>query len=162
MFHTVVSIRIIMLRHLKIGVPVPQLLFIDDEPYNLELAIDILQEVIADCTITVTETAHDSIQWLSEHKPDLVIMDIFLPLGQRIEDSLGPRAKEYNDTLRHLGGIAILDFLDKQSNPPKVLTHTACTDFELLEVLGDIVHDRIPKPASVEVLLETIQKELMQ
>jgi len=125
---------------------VPQLLFIDDEPYNLELAINILQEVIADC----------------EHKPDLVIMDIFLPLGQRIEDSLGPRAKEYNDTLRHLGGIAILDFLDKQSNPPKVLTHTACTDFELLEVLGDIVHDRIPKPASVEVLLEAIQKELVQ
>jgi CheY-like chemotaxis protein len=139
---------------------VPKLLFIDDEPYNLELAIEILGEAIDNCTIAVTETAQDSIQWLSEHQADLVIMDIFLPLGNNIQDTLGPRAKEYQDNLRHLGGIAILDFLEKQSNPPKVLTHTACTDFALLEILGDIVHDRIPKPASVEVLLEVIQREL--
>ena len=108
----------------------------------------------------VKETAHESIQWLSEHTPDLVIMDIFLPLGQNIQETLGPRAKEYAEHLRHLGGIAILDFLEKHPTPPKVLTHTACTDFALLEILGDIVHDRIPKPASVEVLLEAIQKEL--
>ena len=138
----------------------PNLLFIDDEPYNLELAIDILSEVIEDCSIVVKETAHDSIQWLTDHTPDLVIMDIFLPLGPNIQDTLGPRAKEYSDNLRHLGGIAILDFLEKHPNPPKVLTHTACTDFALLEILGDIVHDRIPKPASVEVLLEIVQKEL--
>lgn len=138
----------------------PNLLFIDDEPYQLELAIDILSEVIDDCTIVVKENAHDSIQWLSENKPDLVIMDIFLPLGQNIKDTLGPRAEEYSESLRHLGGIAILDYLEKQPHPPKILTHTACTDFALLEILGDIVHDRIPKPASVEVLLEAVQKEL--
>ena len=138
----------------------PNLLFIDDEPYNLELAIDILSEAIDDCSIVVKETAHDSIQWLSEHTPDLVIMDIFLPLGQNIQETLGPRAKEYSDSLRHLGGIAILDYLEKHPHPPKVLTHTACTDFALLEILGDIVHDRIPKPASVEVLLEAVQREL--
>ncbi len=138
----------------------PQILFIDDEPYNLALAIEILEEAIPECSIAVTETAHDSIQWLDEHTADLVVMDIFLPLGKRIADSLGPRAKEYQDTLRHLGGIAILDFLDKRPSPPKVLAHTACTDFELLSILGDIVHDRIPKPASVEVLLEAVQKEL--
>ena len=136
------------------------LLFIDDEPYNLELAIEILNEVVEDCSIVVKETAHDSIQWLSDHTPDLIIMDIFLPLGQNIQETLGPRAKEYAEHLRHLGGIAILDFLEKYPNPPKVLTHTACTDFALLEILGDIVYDRIPKPASVEVLLEAIQREL--
>ena len=138
----------------------PQLLFIDDEPYHLALAIEILEEAIPNCDIVVTETAHQSIQWLSEHTPDLIVMDIFLPLGSKIAESLGPRTKEYQDNMRHLGGIAVLDFLDKRPNPPKVLTHTACTDFELLEILGDIVHDRIPKPASLEVLLEVIQKEL--
>ena len=138
----------------------PKLLFIDDEPYNLELAIDILTEVVEDCSIVVKETAHDSIQWLSENTADLIIMDIFLPLGQNLQQTLGPRAKEYADHLKHLGGIAILDFLERHPDSPKVLTHTACTDFALLEILGDIVHDRIPKPASVEVLLEAIQKEL--
>ena len=138
----------------------PKLLFIDDEPYNLELAVDILTEVIEDCSIVVKETAHDSIQWLSENTADLIIMDIFLPLGQNLQETLGPRAKEYSEHLKHLGGIAILDFLEKNPHPPKVLTHTACTDFALLEILGDIVHDRIPKPASVEVLLDAIQKEL--
>ena len=86
----------------------PKLLFIDDEPYNLELAIDILTEVIEDCSIVVKETAHDSIQWLSENTTDLIIMDIFLPLGQNLQETLGPRANEYADHLKHLGGIAIL------------------------------------------------------
>ena len=138
----------------------PTILFIDDEPYNLELAIDILRESIADCTIVVTETAQQSIEWLSTHTADLVVMDIFLQLGKRIHETLGPRAKEYEDNLRHLGGIAILDFLEKQHNPPKVMTHTACTDFALLEILGDIVHDRIPKPAALEVLIEAVHTEL--
>ena len=138
----------------------PQLLFIDDEPYNLEMVIEILEEIRPDCRIHVTENAHDSIEWLSQHTPDLIIMDIFLPLGERIQDSLGKRAKEYDDTLRHLGGLAILDFLEKQGSPSKVLTHTACTDFALLELLGEIVHDRIPKPAALEVLLEAVQREL--
>ena len=138
----------------------PTILFIDDEPYNLELAVEILRETVIDCSIVVTETAQESIEWLSTHTADLVVMDIFLPLGKNIQDTLGPRAKEYEDNLRHLGGIAILDFLEKQSHPPKVLTHTACTDFALLEILGDIVHDRIPKPAAIEVLIEAVHNEL--
>lgn len=138
----------------------PTILFIDDEPYNLELAVEILRETVSDCTIVVTETAQESIEWLSTYTADLVIMDIFLPLGKNIQNTLGPRAKEYEDNLRHLGGIAILDFLEKQPHPPKVLTHTACTDFALLEILGDIVHDRIPKPAAIEVLLEAVHTEL--
>ena len=41
----------------------------------------------------------------------------FLPLGQNIQETLGPRAKEYSDSLRHLGGIAILDYLEKRHTP---------------------------------------------
>ena len=138
----------------------PNILFVDDEPHNLEIPISILEEVIVDCNIHIAETAHECIQWLMANSVDLLVMDVFLPLGARLKDSLGPRAKEYEDNLRHLGGLAILDFVETLQNKPKVLTHTACTDYELLSILGDVVHDRIPKPAALEVLLEFVQREL--
>ncbi len=138
----------------------PKILFVDDEPHNLEIAIEILTEVIPNCTIQIVQTAHDCIESLIATPVDLLIIDIFLPLGRDLEDFLGPRTKEYEEHLRHLGGLAILDYVDTLQIKPKVLTHTACTDYELLSILGDVVHDRIPKPAALEVLLEFVQREL--
>ena len=138
----------------------PKILFVDDEPHNLEIAIEILTEVIPNCTIQIVHTAHDCIESLIATPVDLLIIDIFLPLGRDLKDFLGPRTKEYEEHLRHLGGLAILDYVDTLQVRPKVLTHTACTDYELLSILGDVVHDRIPKPAALEIMLEFVQREL--
>ena len=62
--------------------------------------------------------------------------------------------------MRHLGGLAILDFVERMPVKPRILAHTACTDYALIEVLGDVVHDRIPKPAPVDILLKEIQRAL--
>lgn len=138
----------------------PQILFIDDEPYNLSMIVDMLPMVIEDCTIHITETAKESTEWLSNNQPDLIVMDIFLPLGSKPQQRLGNRSHQFEENLRHLGGLAILDFIEKMIPKPLVLTHTACTDFSLLEILGDVVHERIPKPASMEMLMEIIQRAL--
>ena len=138
----------------------PQILFIDDEPYNLSMIVDMLPMVIEDCTIHITETAKESTEWLSNNQPDLIVMDIFLPLGSKPQQRLGTRSHQFEENLRHLGGLAILDFVEKMTPRPLVLTHTACTDFSLLEILGDVVYERIPKPASMEMLMEIIQRAL--
>ena len=138
----------------------PQLLFIDDEPHHLSMLMDILPEIIPDCSTHITENAKTSIEWLSSNHPTLIIMDIFLPLGTKTPDRLGTRSHQFEENLRHLGGLAILDFIEKMTPRPMVLTHTACTDFSLLEILGDVVHERIPKPASFEMMLEIIQRSL--
>ncbi len=91
---------------------------------------------------------------------DLVVTDIFIPLGAKPGGSLGPRARRYKETVRHLGGLVLLDELDRVPDPPIVLAHTACTDFELIEVLGDRVADRIPKPAPADVMLRAILEAL--
>ena len=136
------------------------LLFVDDEPENLEWALNILRITLSDARIDVTETVEDTIQHLSEKHYDLMIMDIFIPMGKNAIQTLGPRARQYQDNMRHLGGLAILDYVEKMASKPKILAHTACTDYALIEVLGDLVYDRIPKPAAVDVLLNEIQRAL--
>ena len=41
-----------------------------------------------------------------------------------------------------------------------VLAHTACTDWALVEILGEQVHAQVPKPAPVDVLLRAIIEAL--
>jgi CheY-like chemotaxis protein len=137
-----------------------KLLFVDDEPENLRFAIEILQEALPDSVIILTETVDDTIKQLSNNAFDLVVMDIFIPMGKNLHQTLGPRGKKYEENLRHLGGLAILDFVEKMSVKPKILAHTACTDYALIEVLGDIVVDRIPKPAAVDILLTEVRRHL--
>ncbi len=64
--------------------------------------------------------------------------------------------------MRHIGGIALLDSIEKMSDPPKILAHTACTDFALLEVLGEHVVGRIPKPAPIDVFIKEIHQALKE
>lgn len=134
-----------------------KLLFIDDEPHNVSLVMEILQETFPQAQLQLAENAQDSIDLLSAQPWDLVIMDIFLPLG-KLEHTLGRRAEQYHDNLRHLGGLAILDFVEKMPQKPKIIAHTACTDYALIEVLGSVVDDRIPKPAPLDMLLQSIQR----
>jgi hypothetical protein len=62
--------------------------------------------------------------------------------------------------LIHLGGLVLLDELDRVEPAPRVLAHTACTDYALLEVLGDRVTAQVPKPAPVDVLLRAVMEAL--
>jgi hypothetical protein len=56
--------------------------------------------------------------------------------------------------------VVLLDELDRVNPAPKILAHTACTDFALLEVLGERVTARVPKPAPVDVLLRAVLEAL--
>jgi DNA-binding NarL/FixJ family response regulator len=96
------------------------------------------------------------VQALHAEPTDIVITDIFIPLGVRPRELLGPRARRYAENLVHLGGLLLLDELDRVDPPPKVLAYTACTDFELLQVLGDRVTARVPKPCPADVLLQAV------
>lgn len=136
-----------------------RLLFIDDEPKYVESVTGILKESL-DVEIVLVQTVRQAIHELSETKFDLVVTDIFIPLGKNVREYVGPRARKYEENLKHLGGLAVLDFLDKMTSPPKILAHTACTDYALLEVLGEHVIGSVPKPAPVEVLLREIIQAL--
>ena len=138
----------------------PRLLFVDDEISNIEMAVSILRMSLPEAIIDTTETVEETIEYLSNHKYDLMIMDIFIPMGKDSVRTLGPRARKYRENMRHLGGLVILDYVEHMLHKPRILAHTACTDYALIEVLGEVVYDRIPKPTSVEILLSEIQKAL--
>jgi DNA-binding NtrC family response regulator len=138
----------------------PKLLFVDDEPSNVNWAIDVLKLSIPELFIDLTETVEDTLLLLSDNDYDLVVMDIFIPMGSTAIQTLGPRVRKYQENMRHLGGLAILDYIEKMKNKPRVLAHTACTDFALIEILGDLVYDRIPKPTSVDILVNEIRNAL--
>jgi CheY-like chemotaxis protein len=136
-----------------------RILFVDDEPEQIEVAVGLVREVL-ECEVVVVPTVEAAVACLHEKPFDLVVTDIFIPLGARRGGALGPRARRYQETVRHLGGLVLLDELDRVDNPPIVLAHTACTDFELIEVLGDKVHGRIPKPAPADAMLRSVLEAL--
>lgn len=136
-----------------------KLLIVDDEPHHLAPACRVLRESL-DFDITIATTVSQAIATLLEVEYDLIITDIFLPMGADFKKFVGPRARKYEDDMQHLGGLALLDSIEKMTNPPKILAHTACTDFALVQVLGEIVIGRIPKPAPIDVLLKEVRNAL--
>ena len=131
------------------------ILFIDDEPHNISAVVEILRE-LNEHTLFICTTVKDALITIEEQQIDLVVTDIFIPMGSNIRELLGPRSRKYEDNLKHLGGLVILDELEKRNPIPIILAHTACTDFALLDVLGSHIGVRIPKPAPVDVLLKAI------
>ena len=83
-------------------------------------------------------------------------MDLFIPLGDHPHRVLGPRARRYQEHVEHLGGLVLLEELDRLEDRPVVVSHTACTDHVLLELFGDRVERRIPKPAPLDTLLQNL------
>ncbi len=136
-----------------------RILFVDDEPENVSTVSRVLAEAL-DADVHIATSVEEAVALLHTAATDLVIADIFIPLGSAPRESLGPRARRYSETVRHLGGLVLLDELDRVEPAPKVLAHTACTDFALLEVLGDRVHAKVPKPAPVDVLLRAALEAL--
>jgi len=132
-----------------------RILVVDDEPELLEPSIQLLR-VALEADVRVVTSVDEAVQALHDAATDVVIADIFLPLGERPRELLGPRARRYAENLVHLGGLVLLDEIDRVEPAPKVLAYTACTDFALLEVLGDRVTARVPKPCPADVLLQAV------
>jgi CheY-like chemotaxis protein len=136
-----------------------RILFVDDDPEHVEVVQRTVAEAL-DAEVLVVTTVEDAVAALHATTFDLVVTDIFIPLGTKPRESMGPRSRRYEDTVQHLGGLVLLDEIDRVTPTPKVLAHTACTDLALIEVLGACVSARVPKPAPVDVLLRAVIEAL--
>lgn len=132
-----------------------RILFIDDDPEHVAFVSRLVRDVLG-AEVEVVSSVEDAVAALQRAPCDLVVTDIFIPLGRDARYTLGPRSRSYAENLQHLGGLLLIDELERLPYRPKVLTHTACTDFALIEVLGDAVTSRVPKPAPPEVLLRAV------
>ena len=136
-----------------------RILFVDDEPGHVDVVQRTVSEAL-DAQVVVADSVEAAVRALHEAPFDLVVTDIFIPLGSKPRDAMGPRSRRYEETVQHLGGLMLLDELDRVNPRPKVLAHTACTDMALIEILGDCVASRVPKPAPVDVLLRAVLEAL--
>lgn len=130
-------------------------LFVDDELDNVELIAEILGEAL-DMPVRVEQTVEGAVEQLHDQHFTAVVMDLFIPLGDHPRRVLGPRARRYQEQVDHLGGLVLLEEIDRLERRPIVMSHTACTDHVLLELFGDRVARRIPKPAPLDMLLRNV------
>lgn len=139
--------------------PRPGILFVDDELENVEIAAEILEET-SDRPVRVATSVEEAVSLLHSEDWALVVMDVFIPLGDHPQKVLGPRARKVQEHIEHLGGLVLLEEIERLDPMPMVLTHTACTDHVLLELLGDRVSAKIPKPAPLDTLLHHLMDAL--
>jgi CheY-like chemotaxis protein len=135
------------------------ILFVDDEPENVEIAAEILAESL-EVNVQIAESVEDAVELLHTDSWAAVVMDLFIPLGDHPHRVLGPRATKYQEQVEHLGGLVLLEELERLSERPIVVSHTACTDHVLLELFGNVVARRIPKPAPLDTLLQNLMEVL--
>ena len=131
-----------------------RILFVDDEPENVAVTAGVLRDALG-AEVMVVLTVEDAVRALHEGGVDLLITDIFIPMGERPQGLLGPRARRKAEQIEHLGGLVLLDELDRLPDC-RVLVHTACVDRALLEVLGERHLQRVRKPAPPEVLINAV------
>ncbi|MEQ1570820.1 MAG: hypothetical protein ABMA64_34645 [Myxococcota bacterium] len=132
--------------------PRDAILFVDDEPENVALTADILSDALS-AEVVVAGTVERAVELLQERRWTLVVMDLFIPLGDHPQRVLGPRARRYQEHVEHLGGLVLLEEIERMKDPPLVVSHTACTDSVLHDLFGDRVARQIPKPVPVDTLL---------
>jgi DNA-binding NarL/FixJ family response regulator len=132
-----------------------RLLFVDDDPENVEGIARTLREAL-DVEVVVATTVEAAVLELHRGPIAVVVTDLFIPMGAGLHQAMGPRARRYAEQLEHLGGLVLLDEIDRVEPAPIVLAHTACVDPILLELLGERVYARVRKPAPFEVLLEAV------
>lgn len=139
----------------------PGLLFVDDEPDNVRLLAEILEESL-ELPVEVVDSVELAVERLHDRPWRAVVMDLFIPLGDHPDRVLGPRARRYQDDVEHLGGLVLLEEIDRLADRPIVLSHTACTDHVLLELFGDRVARRIPKPSPLDTVLSNVMEALAE
>jgi len=137
------------------------ILFVDDELDNVQIATEILKEAFEEPVESVN-SVELAVERLLEHPWRALVMDLFIPLGDHPRRILGPRSRRYQDQVEHLGGLVLLEEVERLSYQPLVIAHTACTDHVLLELFGDRVVRRIPKPAPLDTLLHNLLEVLRE
>lgn len=138
----------------RVAEPV-RILFVDDEIEKVEGVAATLREALGiECVVVTTVSA--AIAEIHRAPVDLVVADVFLPLGSDPGAAIGPRARRHREHLEDLGGLVLLDEIDRLDPVPRLLAHTACTEVALLELLGERCEARVPKPAPMEVLLQAV------
>lgn len=135
------------------------LLFVDDDLDNVSVAVGIMADVL-DEPVEAVASVEEAVLRLHDRDWRAVVMDVFIPLGDHPNRVLGDRARKVQKDVDHLGGLVLLEEIDRLDPRPLVLAHTACTDHALLEIFGDRVVHRIPKPAPVDTLLRDIMDAL--
>jgi len=135
------------------------ILFVDDEPENVALAAEILGEAL-EIPVEVATSVEAAVERLHAQEWRAIVMDLFIPLGTHPHRVLGPRARKYQEQVEHLGGLVLLEEIERLDYDPIVVSHTACTDHILLELFGDSVERRIPKPAPMDTLLGNLMEVL--
>jgi CheY-like chemotaxis protein len=135
------------------------ILFVDDETENVELVAEILAESL-EVDVQIAKSVEKAVGLLHSHSWSLVVMDLFIPLGDHPHRVLGPRATKYQEHVEHLGGLVLLEEIERLPDRPIVVSHTACTDHVLLELFGDVVVRRIPKPVPMDTLLQNLMEVL--
>jgi CheY-like chemotaxis protein len=131
------------------------ILFVDDDPENVAIVASIVGEALG-VPVLVVDTVELAVEALHTGAYRIVVMDLFIPLGDHPDRVLGPRAKRYQEHVEHLGGLVLLEEIERLDRAPVVISHTACTDHVLLELFKDRVALRIPKPAPVDTVLHQL------
>mgnify|MGYP001615256248 CR=1 FL=1 len=132
-----------------------RVLFVDDDPENVAACVAALGSAGA-AQVHAVATVEAAVAVLHAETIDILVMDLFIPLGSAPRAVLGPRARKYQENLADLGGLVLLDELERVPSPPHTLLHTACRDHVILELTRDRVAGRVRKPAPAEVLLEAV------
>ncbi len=132
-------------------------LIVDDEPDNVQHISRILKEAL-DAEIDLALTVQEALGLLHAQRYDLVLCDVFIPLGE-VAHLVGRRGR-LPAGQDHLGGLVLLDEVDRMMQPPKLLVHTACNEHAMVSLLQEHGHDRVPKPAPVDVLLRAVLQAL--
>lgn len=136
-------------------------LFVDDESEHVSMVSELVEESLGE-PVLVVNSVEDAVAALNESQWKLVVMDLFIPLGDHPDRVLGPRAARYQESVDHLGGLVLLEEIDRLDYEPLVIANTACVDFVLLEIFGDRVNRRVPKSPTVEpILLFNAVEELL-
>lgn len=135
------------------------ILFVDDDRENIAVCAEILAET-SGRPVDVVETVEDAVERLHNGNWSLVVMDLFIPLGEHPHRMLGRAARRFQEHVDHLGGLVLLEEIEKLPKRPVVLSHTACTDHVLLALFGDRVAGRIPKPAPLDTVLHDVLEAL--
>lgn len=139
--------------------PCPGILLVDDELENVEILASILRASLG-LEVAVAGSVERAVELLHERPWKAVVMDLFIPLGNHPQRILGPRARRYQEHVEHLGGLVLLEEIERLPVRPTVVSHTACTDHALHELFGDLVTRMIPKPAPMDTLLQGLLEAL--
>ena len=115
------------------------ILVVDDTEWNRELLVQLLEE---DYTILQAVDGGDGVRMAEEHKPDLILMDLGMPVMDGWEAT---RKLKANDALKHIPVIA-------------VTSHAMVGDEIDARKAG--CDDYLPKPVDDEELLKKIHKLL--